>query len=405
MRVSQFVFPMLLATSALAVPTASRAQLAIGISVTIAPPALPIYEQPPIPDVGYIWTPGYWAYGDAGYYWVPGTWVQPPSVGVLWTPGYWGWNSGAYVFNAGYWGPHVGFYGGINYGYGYGGNGYEGGRWDNGAFAYNRAVNNFGSTRISNVYEQNVTHTTINNVSYNGGNGGIGARPSAEEQTFAHEQHVPPTPAQASHFEAARGDRSLLASVNHGQPPVAATARPGEFHGPGVVQARGANPAAATAERAQTAPGPRDPAHPEAARAPGPAIAHAPAAARPGEPARAEATHAPATAAARPQIAARPAEVAHAPAARATQPQVAARSAQAAHAPAAQVVRPQVAARPAQPAHVAVAHAAPPQQHAAAPRPQPQQHAAAPRPQPQQHAAAPRPVAHAAPAPEKRPQG
>ena len=26
--------------------------------------------------------------------------------------------------NAGYWGPHVGFYGGINYGYGYGGVGY-----------------------------------------------------------------------------------------------------------------------------------------------------------------------------------------------------------------------------------------------------------------------------------------
>jgi hypothetical protein len=38
-------------------PTASSAQ--IGISVSFGPPALPVYEQPPCPDEGYIWTPGY----------------------------------------------------------------------------------------------------------------------------------------------------------------------------------------------------------------------------------------------------------------------------------------------------------------------------------------------------------
>ena len=70
-------------------PVASFAQ--IGVAVSIAPPVLPVYEQPPIPAPGYIWTPGYWAYGPYGYYWVPGTWVQPPGVGLLWTPGYWGW--------------------------------------------------------------------------------------------------------------------------------------------------------------------------------------------------------------------------------------------------------------------------------------------------------------------------
>ena len=86
-------------------------------------------EQPPLPGPGYIWTPGYWAWGDDGYFWVPGTWVEPPQVGLLWTPGYWGWNSGRYIFNAGYWGPEVGFYGGIDYGFGYGGIGYEGGFW------------------------------------------------------------------------------------------------------------------------------------------------------------------------------------------------------------------------------------------------------------------------------------
>src|SRR6202020_821710 len=139
-----------------AAPGPAVAQVAVGISlpsisVQIAPPVLPVYVQPPMPEVGYIWTPGYWAWDadQADYYWVPGTWVQPPSVGVLWTPPYWGWVGGAYVFNAGYWGPHVGFYGGVNYGYGYGGAGYEGGRWNNGQFAYNQTVNNFGSTHIT----------------------------------------------------------------------------------------------------------------------------------------------------------------------------------------------------------------------------------------------------------------
>ena len=78
------------------------------------PPPLPDYEQPPCPEEGYLWAPGYWGWGGGGYYWVPGTWVQPPRVGVLWTPGYWGFVGGVYLFNAGYWGPHVGFYGGVN---------------------------------------------------------------------------------------------------------------------------------------------------------------------------------------------------------------------------------------------------------------------------------------------------
>src|ERR1700691_5037445 len=112
-----------------------QAHAGVFISVNFAPPVLPVYVQPPLPEPGYIWTPGYWAYGDDGYYWVPGTWVEPPSVGLLWTPGYWGWNDGVYVFNAGYWGATVGFYGGIDYGFGYGGVGYLGGRWDHGRFA------------------------------------------------------------------------------------------------------------------------------------------------------------------------------------------------------------------------------------------------------------------------------
>src|ERR1700753_2522392 len=45
------------------------------ITANEAPPPLPDYEQPPAPDEGYLWTPGYWAWGGGGgYYWVPGTW-------------------------------------------------------------------------------------------------------------------------------------------------------------------------------------------------------------------------------------------------------------------------------------------------------------------------------------------
>ena len=60
------------------------------------------------------------------------TWVSPPAVGVLWTPGYWGWVDGVYLWHAGYWGPHIGFYGGVNYGFGYGGVGCQGGYWRGG---------------------------------------------------------------------------------------------------------------------------------------------------------------------------------------------------------------------------------------------------------------------------------
>jgi len=239
----------LLAAPLTALPLAhASAQIAIGLSIRIAPPALPVYVQPPLPAPGYIFTPGYWAYGDAGYYWVPGTWVRPPSVGLLWTPAYWGWNNGVYVFNAGYWGPHVGFYGGISYGFGYGGVGFEGGFWRGGAFSYNAAVNNFGGVHVTNVYTKTVVNVTNVHASFNGP-GGVTARPTPEEASYMHEQHVPPTPEQTQHFHAAAQNRALLASANGGHPAITATARPGEFHAapavahPGMAGHPGMTPA------------------------------------------------------------------------------------------------------------------------------------------------------------------
>jgi YXWGXW repeat-containing protein len=213
------------------------------ISVDVPPPPLPVYEQPIIPGPDYIWVPGYWAWSDDfGYYWVPGTWVLAPEPGLLWTPGYWAWNDGMYVFYLGYWGPHVGFYGGVNYGFGYTGEGYEGGYWRGGTFFYNTAVNNIRNVSITSVYTKNVFVNNKSNVSYNGGEGGITARPTPKQLFAAREHHLPPPPEQVRHVQAAARDPSLLLSNNRGHPAVAATSSPALFRGPGVVAARPGNP-------------------------------------------------------------------------------------------------------------------------------------------------------------------
>src|SRR5258708_2563246 len=197
MRRFRLVVWILSALAAMAIPAASTAQI---ISITVAPPELPLYEQPEIPAPGYIWTPGYWAYGLDGYFWVPGTWVEPPAVGLLWTPGYWGWHDGSYGWNAGYWGPHIGFYGGVNYGYGYGGVGYEGGRWNNGVFAYNRTVNNFGGVSITNVYNQTlINNNKVTKTSFHRGTRGTTVQPTPQKHAPAHKPHPAPTPLPHHH--------------------------------------------------------------------------------------------------------------------------------------------------------------------------------------------------------------
>ncbi|MGH9497961.1 MAG: YXWGXW repeat-containing protein [Terriglobales bacterium] len=236
---SLWIVAIVMAFITLTHPMALSAQ--VEVSITVAPPAIPVYDQPLCPGDGYIWTPGYWAYDydDSDYYWVPGTWVEAPEAGFLWTPGWWGWSGAAFVFHDGYWGPHVGFYGGIDYGFGYFGVGFEGGRWENGRFFYNRSVNNVNVTVVHNVYNTTVVHeTTVNRVSYNGGNGGITARPRPEDQVAEHDRHLSPVAAQKQHVELARSNQQLRASVNHGKPEIAATARPTEFRGGGAVPAK-----------------------------------------------------------------------------------------------------------------------------------------------------------------------
>jgi hypothetical protein len=239
MRVILSIRTLLFTFVLLAISAASSAQVGISVSIRIAPPELPVYDQPIAPGDDYIWTPGYWAYGDGDYYWVPGTWVMAPEVGYLWTPGYWGGDNDDYVFHEGYWGTEVGFYGGIDYGYGYSGRGYEGGRWDNGHFAYNQSVSHVDVSRNRNVYNTRVDDNNRGNrVSFNGGNGGVQVRATSQEESAGRQRHIAPVAEQTQHVDSACGNSELRASANRGKPPIAATARPGAFTDSGAVAAR-----------------------------------------------------------------------------------------------------------------------------------------------------------------------
>ena len=183
-----------------------------------APPPLLNEEQAPCTGDGYLWTPGYWAWG-GGYYWVPGAWVLPPRVGLLWTPGYWGYAGAVYGFHPGYWGPHIGFYGGVNYGFGYPGAGFVGGHWVGNSFAYNRSVYRIDTAVIHNSYNESVANNVaLNKVSYNGGPGGSTATATAQERAAAAEPHIPPTAAQHQLARRAAGNPAFMARANDGHP-------------------------------------------------------------------------------------------------------------------------------------------------------------------------------------------
>lgn len=222
----------------------SRPAAAVFVSVSAAPPPLPIYIQPPIPAPGYVWVPGYWAWGPGGYYWVPGTWVLPPAIGLLWTPGWWEFVNGAYVWQPGYWGPEVGYYGGIDYGFGYTGYGFDGCYWRGRQLFYNRAVTNITNVRVVNVYNRTVVNDPrATPVSFHGGRGGTTIQATAQQKAAARDPHVAATRDQMLQQRLAQSHRTSFAAQNHGQPAVAATPRPGVFNGAGVIHARGEPPA------------------------------------------------------------------------------------------------------------------------------------------------------------------
>jgi hypothetical protein len=227
------------------VPASLHAQVVI--SVGFAPPEFPVYEQPICPKPNLMWMPGYWAYDDDGYYWVPGAWVEAPYEGALWTPPYWDWFSGHYRFHRGYWGRHVGYYGGVNYGFGYGGIGFSGGEWRGDSFAYNTAVMRVNRSVIRSTYEDRtvVERGMVANprrVAFSGGPGGIQHQPTAEERVAERDQHSGPTTFQTQHMAVARSDKTSFAKANGGHPKNLVAAKPlgeGKRAAPAGLKAEG----------------------------------------------------------------------------------------------------------------------------------------------------------------------
>ena len=144
--------------------------------------------------------------------------MQAPYQGALWTPGWWGWSHSRYGFFRGYWGPHIGYYGGINYGYGYTGIGYQGGYWNSGRFYYNRAVNNINVNIVHNVYDRTVVMNNNVRVSYNGGQGGLQVRPRPAELAALREPHAAPMTTQIQNQRAASLNRAQFVASNNGRP-------------------------------------------------------------------------------------------------------------------------------------------------------------------------------------------
>jgi hypothetical protein len=159
------------------------------VSSVAAPPPLPEEDQPALPEDGSLWTPGYWYWRDQAYVWIPGVWARPPRIGVLWTPPYWSPAGTVFVFHPGHWGLAVGFYGGVNYGYGYFGSGYSGGHWVGNSFAYNSAVNHVDAAVAHHTYAESVPGLAPRSVlSYS-------ARPSNGDSVHTLSQHRSPATA------------------------------------------------------------------------------------------------------------------------------------------------------------------------------------------------------------------
>lgn len=190
------------------------------VAVQTVPPEMPVYEQPACPTDGYQWQPGFWAYSSDsnGYYWVPGSWVAAPQPGLVWTPPYWGYEGNVYRFHNGYWSDHVGYYGGVNYGYGYHGSGYVGGEWRDGRYNYNTAVVKV-NVNIAHRYEDRtvIYRGPENHSSYNG-RGGVIYRPNDREREEEHQRHYFETQEQIRNQRQARDDKSQFANNNGGRP-------------------------------------------------------------------------------------------------------------------------------------------------------------------------------------------
>jgi YXWGXW repeat-containing protein len=82
-------------------------QVSIGVTIGTPPPPIQYEVPPPMPQVGYVWAPGYWAPYGGRYVWHRGYWAHPPYYGAAWRPARWVHEGPGWRYYEGGWGPHV----------------------------------------------------------------------------------------------------------------------------------------------------------------------------------------------------------------------------------------------------------------------------------------------------------
>ena len=212
------------------------ANAAVFVSVSIAPPALPVYVAPPMPGAGLLLDArilgvrrGTTTTGcrERGCWLRPRAALDPRILGMV----RWRLRSGTAVTGDR---TSVSMAASITA--------------SAMAVSASTAATGEGGRFVANTTVINnttiVNNTTVNRVSYNGGAGGVAATATPAEMRAAHENHVAMSEMQQQHEQAAARDTTMRASYNHGRPSVAATAKAGVFYGKGVVAARSAAPAA-----------------------------------------------------------------------------------------------------------------------------------------------------------------
>ena len=155
--------------------------------------------------------------------------------GYLWTPGYWGWDDGVYCGMPAIGARDVGFYGGVNYGFGYTGDRLRRRLLGSRRFFYNRAVNHIRQRPHHQRLQQDrrQQHHRQSRELQRRQRRHPGAARRRQELAAQREPHLQPVSAQLQHEQAARSNPAAAR-----QRPTTATRRSPRPRVPAMFRAR-----------------------------------------------------------------------------------------------------------------------------------------------------------------------
>ena len=149
---------------AIPAPTPPQFSVSVGATIGAPPPPLPVYAQPPLRRRTTSGTPATGA-GERSVLLGSGNLVAGASARPVLDAGVLASLARRLRLEPSYWGSSVGFYGGVNYGFGYYGTGFVAGVWAGNNFRYNTAVANVNRTVIHNTYvDKTVTNKNVSTI-------------------------------------------------------------------------------------------------------------------------------------------------------------------------------------------------------------------------------------------------